>query len=49
MVLDRTDVRSTMASYGATGRPTATDFVPCEYVRFYDTQPQETDGGTRTW
>ena len=49
MVLDRTDVRSTMASYGATGGPTATDFVPCEYVRFYDTQPQETDGGTRTW
>ena len=49
MVLDRTDVRSTMASYGATTRPTATDFVPCEYVRFYDTEPQETTAGARTW
>jgi hypothetical protein len=49
MVLDRTDVRSTMASYGATPRPTATEFVPCEYVRFYDTAPQETTAGTRTW
>src|SRR5438067_5863453 len=49
MVLDRTDVRSTMASYGATTRPTATEFVPCEYVRFYDTQPQETTDGARTW
>jgi len=49
MVLDRTDVRSTMASYGATARPTATEFVPCEYVRFYDTAPQETTAGARTW
>src|SRR5205823_12305241 len=49
MVLDRTDVRSTMASYGETTRPTATDFVPCEYVRFYDTEPQEMTTGARTW
>src|SRR6266849_6227494 len=44
MVLDRTDVRSTMASYGASTRPT-----PTEYVRFYDTEPQETTAGARTW
>ena len=49
MVLDRTDVRSAMASYAATTRPTATEFVPCEYVRFYDTEPQETTDGARTW
>src|SRR5215210_8366327 len=49
MVLDRTDVRSTMASYGASTRPTPTDFVPCEYVRFYGTEPQETTPGARTW
>jgi len=49
MVLDRTDVRSSLASYGATPRPTATDFVPCEYVRFYDAKPQETTAGARTW
>src|SRR5258708_3150502 len=49
MVLDRTDVRSSLASYGATPRPTATEFVPCEYVRFYDTAPQETTAGARTW
>src|SRR5438067_1183246 len=49
MVLDRTDARSTMASYGETTRPTATDFVPCEYVRFYDTEPQEMTTGARTW
>jgi hypothetical protein len=49
MVLDRTDVRSTLASYGATTRPMATDFVPCEYARFYDTEPREATAGTRTW
>jgi len=49
MALDRTDVRSTMASYGATARSTATEFVPCEYVRFYDTEPQETTAAARTW
>ncbi len=49
MVLDRSDVRSAMASYGASTRPTPTDFVPCEYVRFYGTQPQETTPGARTW
>src|SRR5216684_1757851 len=49
MVLDRTDVRSTMTSYGASTRPTPTDFAPCEYVRFYDMPPQETTAGTRTW
>ena len=49
MVLDRSDVRSTLASYGASPRPTPTDFVPCEYVRFYDKPPQETTDGSRTW
>ena len=50
MVLDRSDVRSTMASYGASTRPTPTDFVACEYVRFYDSQPQEiTADGSRAW
>jgi len=49
MVLDRSDVRSSLASYGASPRPTATDFVPCEYVRFYDTEPQESSASARTW
>ena len=49
MVLDRSDVRSTLASYGASPRPTPTDFVACEYVRFYDEPPQETTDGSRTW
>lgn len=49
MVLDRTDVRSTLASYGASPRQTATEFVPCEYVRFYDTEPQESFAGAKTW
>ena len=49
MVLDRSDVRSTLTSYGASARPTPTDFVPCEYVRFYDTEPQEITPGSRTW
>lgn len=49
MALDQSDVRSTLASYGASTRPTPTDFVSCEYVRFYDTEPQETTAGTRTW
>jgi mannose-6-phosphate isomerase-like protein (cupin superfamily) len=49
MVLDRTDVRSSLASYGASTRPTATEFVPCEYVRFYDTQPQETSATANVW
>ena len=49
MALDQSDVRSTMASYGASARPTPTDFAPCEYVRFYDTEPQETTDGSRTW
>ena len=51
MVLDRTDVRSTMASYGATTRPAATEFVACEYARFYDTEPwvDKATTGARTW
>ena len=49
MVLDRTDVRSTLVSYGASPRPTATEFVPCEYVRFYDTTPREMTAEARTW
>jgi hypothetical protein len=49
MVLDRTDVRSTLASYGATSKPQPTDFVPCEYVRFHDTEPQARTPGARTW
>jgi hypothetical protein len=49
MVLDRTDVRSTMASYGASTRPSPTDFAPCEYVRFYDADPYETTALARTW
>jgi hypothetical protein len=49
MALDQSDVRSTLASYGASTRPTPTDFVPCEYVRFYDTEPQEATAGARTW
>jgi hypothetical protein len=49
MVLDRSDVRSTMASYGATSRPQATEFAPCEYVRFYDTDPQESSAKARSW
>src|SRR4051812_38796549 len=49
MVLDRSDVRSTMASYGATTRPQATEFAPCEYVRFYDTEPQVASASAKTW
>src|SRR4029077_3277821 len=45
IVLDRTDVRSTLASYGATTRPMATEFVPCEYARFSDTEPREAAAG----
>ena|SRR5579864_5771280 len=49
MVLDRSDVRSALASYGASPRPTATEFVPCEYVRFYGTEPQESSATAKTW
>ncbi len=49
MVLDRTDVRSTMASYGSSTRPPATAYAPCEYVRFYGTEPQESSPTARTW
>lgn len=49
MVLDRSDVRSTMASYGATNRPQATEFAPCEYVRFYDAEPRESSANAKTW
>src|SRR5438034_1144476 len=49
MVLDRSDVRSSLASYGASPRSTATEFVPCGYVRFYDTPPQESTDAARTW
>src|SRR4030081_3575177 len=49
MVLDRTDVRSTMYSYGAPTPPMPPDFLPCDYVPFYDTEPHETTTGARTW
>ncbi|MBV9133343.1 MAG: hypothetical protein JO318_11625, partial [Chloroflexi bacterium] len=49
MVLDRTDVRSTMSSYGASTRPPASAYAPCEYARFYGTEPQESSPTARTW
>src|ERR671937_408453 len=49
-MLDRSDPRAAMASYGsAEGRPGATEFAPPDYVRFYGTEPQETAPGARTW
>jgi hypothetical protein len=49
LVLDRTDVRSTMASYGASTRPPASEYAPCEYVRFYGTEPQDSTPHARSW
>jgi hypothetical protein len=49
-MLDRSDPRAAMASYGsAEGRPGATDFAPPEYVRFSETEPQESAPHVRTW
>jgi hypothetical protein len=50
-MLDRSDPRASMSSYGATatGRPPATEYARPEYVRFAGTEPQETGPGVRTW
>src|SRR5438477_3826694 len=50
-MLDRSDPRASMASYGAAtaNRAPATEYAPADYVRFYGTEPQERDSRARTW
>jgi hypothetical protein len=50
-MLDRSDPRASLASYGAgsQGGRAATEVAPAEYVRFYGTEPQEVARGVRTW
>ncbi|MBO0685189.1 MAG: hypothetical protein J2P45_18710, partial [Candidatus Dormibacteraeota bacterium] len=49
-MLDRSDPRSQMASYGAaTTRPPATAYHPAEYIEFHKLPPAEEAPAARTW
>lgn len=50
-MLDRSDPRSQLASYGAatSTRPPATEYHPAEYIEFHLLAPAEEAAGTRTW
>ncbi len=43
------DPRAALATAAKSAAPTATAFAPAEYAKFYETEPQETTAGSRTW
>jgi hypothetical protein len=48
-MLDPSDPRASLSSYGAGTAEPVTEYVPAEYARFYATEPQESTGEAQTW
>jgi hypothetical protein len=46
---DASDPRSRLAAPGPSAAPAAVEFAAAEYAKFYETQPQESGAGGRTW
>src|SRR5262245_17475864 len=46
---DASDPRSRLAALAPAAAPAATEFAAAEYAKFYETPPQETGAGGRTW